>query len=62
LIAAMADQTFNTPFIDGEPEAWMGGKSRYGQIRQLALPLVVNQVVDGKIVTRATEPSPSTLD
>lgn len=62
LIEAMADQTFNTPFIDGEPEAWMGGKSRYGQIRQLALPLVVNQVVDGKIVTRATEPSPSTLD
>lgn len=62
LIKAMADQTFKTPFIEGEPEAWMGGKSRYGQVRQLALPLVLNQVVDGKIVTRATEPSPSTLD
>lgn len=61
LIKSMAVQTFKTPFIDGEPEAWMGGKSRYGQVRQLALPLVVNQVVDGKIVTRATEPRPSTL-
>ena len=61
LIKAMAGQTFNTPFIKGEPEAWMGGKTRYGQVRQLALPLVVNQVVDGKIVTRATEPRPSTL-
>ena len=62
LIEAMAGQRMATPFIDGKPEAWMGGLSRYGQVRQLALPLVVNQVVNGEIVTQATESSPSTLD
>lgn len=61
IVEVMAKQSLKDAFIDGSPEAHMGGKTRYGQIRQLVLPLVVNQVVDGKIVTRATQIDPGSL-
>ena len=44
------------PFIDNAPDARMGGAETYGTVRQLVLPLVLNKVEGGEVVTKAVLP------
>jgi branched-chain amino acid transport system substrate-binding protein len=61
IIQAMKSATYTDKFIAGSPMAYMSGSIRYGQTSQLVLPLTINQVQGGALVTKVTEQSPGDL-
>lgn len=56
IMEAFKTATAADPFIEGAPDARMGGEATYGTTRQLVLPLVLNKVENGEVVTKAVLP------
>ncbi len=53
IIEAAEETSIPNPLVPGSTEVRLGGEETYGQARQLALPVALNQAVNEKPTTRA---------